>query len=125
MIKLPLTCEKTLGSSCSRADRGLALIHNDSVCKVGCHNEVMLHNESCLLGVHDVPLDNLQHPNLSGKPIKLICLVAPVKCSRNLRLMAFYWIYSDGLFARHPNGAYLLRKHNLALPDINKEPDEV
>ena len=42
-----------------RGDRGLALEHDDPVRQVGRHDEVVLHDETGLLGVEDEPLDDL------------------------------------------------------------------
>lgn len=39
--------------------RGFALIQDDAVSQVSCHDEVVLHNERCFLAVHDEPLNAL------------------------------------------------------------------
>ena len=42
--------------------RRLPFVDDDPVCQVCCHNEVVLHNECCLLAAHDEPLDHLDKP---------------------------------------------------------------
>ena len=39
-------------------DGWLAVKHNDTVGEISSHDEIVLHNESCLLGVHDESLDD-------------------------------------------------------------------
>jgi len=73
--------------------RGLAIVDDDAVGQVGGHDEVVLHNERRLLGVHDEALDHLQvtesvervrvrgkhkrHHTLSGR----FCVYAARLCS--------------------------------------------
>mmetsp|Transcript_9373 Transcript_9373/g.28171 ORF Transcript_9373/g.28171 Transcript_9373/m.28171 type:complete len:354 (+) Transcript_9373:2157-3218(+) len=42
---------------------GCAIIHNHTVCKVGSHDEIVLHDECRLLAVHDESLDHLSGNN--------------------------------------------------------------
>jgi len=51
--------EEGLGAVGRGVNAGLALVHYDAVCEVGGHDEVVLHDESGLLGVHDEALDHL------------------------------------------------------------------
>ena len=48
-----------LRSVCSGLHAWLTIIHNDSVSQVSGHNEVVLHHEGSLLGMHDKALDHL------------------------------------------------------------------
>jgi hypothetical protein len=36
----------------------VSMVHNHTVSKVRCHDKIVLHNEGCLLAVHDKTLDN-------------------------------------------------------------------
>ena len=54
-------CQQTLGLACRRSSAGFTIIDNDPVCQVRGHDEVVLHNERRLLGMHDEALDHLQH----------------------------------------------------------------
>ena len=54
-----LTSQQGLGRSSSCALGRYALVHNDPVCQVGGHDEVVLHHEGRLLHVHDEALDDL------------------------------------------------------------------
>ena len=51
--------QQTLRRARGRLFTGLALVHDDTVSQVGGHDEVVLHHEGRLLGVHDEALDHL------------------------------------------------------------------
>mmetsp|Transcript_47634 Transcript_47634/g.120069 ORF Transcript_47634/g.120069 Transcript_47634/m.120069 type:complete len:424 (+) Transcript_47634:411-1682(+) len=49
----------------------LSFVNNHAVCQVGRHDEVVLHNECCLLGMQDVPLqDARRHDTLLDVEIR-------------------------------------------------------
>ena len=50
--------EQRLGLVGVRVDTGLAVKDNDTVCKVGGHDEIVLDDEGGLLSVHDEALDD-------------------------------------------------------------------
>ena len=51
-------CQKTFGFVCPSRNRRLAIEHDDTVCEVGCHDEIVLDHEGRRLGVHDEALDH-------------------------------------------------------------------
>ena len=53
-------CQQALRLPGCSSSTGLTIVHNDSVCKVCGHDEIVLYNECCLLAVHDEALDDLQ-----------------------------------------------------------------
>jgi len=55
--------EQGLGRLCARVDRGLTVEDDDAVGKVSGHDEIVLDNESGLLGVHDETLDDTRGDN--------------------------------------------------------------
>ena len=57
-------CQQTLGLACRCSSARFTIIDNDPVCQVCGHDEIVLHNECCLLGMHDEALDHLQHIGL-------------------------------------------------------------
>lgn len=52
------TGEERLGLIGMRIDTGLAVEDDDTVGQIGSHDEIVLHDEGRLLGVHDEPLDD-------------------------------------------------------------------
>lgn len=56
--KLVAAGEERFGLVGTRIDRGLAVEDNDAIGKVGRHDEIVLDDEGCLLGVHDEALDD-------------------------------------------------------------------
>jgi hypothetical protein len=52
--------QQGLGGARPGGYTGRTVKHNDAIGQVCCHNEIVLHNETSLLGMQNKPLDNLE-----------------------------------------------------------------